>query len=61
MADDLNNANEQQEDTSTDEKEYFVNEYPRYPEGLKIYPESYTIYVEKDKLHPVSESLSEGE
>lgn len=33
----------------------FVNEIPGYPEGLNVYPKSYTIYLPQEDIHPLSE------
>lgn len=32
-----------------------VGELPKYPKDLNIWPESYTIELPKDKIHPLSE------
>lgn len=38
---------------------YWSDEPPSFPEGLKLNPESYNIYLPKDKLHPVKEVAEE--
>lgn len=40
---------------TTEGVDLFVNEIPGYPEGLNIYPESYTIYLPEEDIHPLSE------
>lgn len=34
----------------------FKDEVPKFPEGLKVNPPNYTIYLDKKDWHPVSEA-----
>lgn len=36
----------------------YVNEIPGYPPGLNIYPESYTIKLPKDQVHPIEDVIT---
>ncbi len=38
----------------------FVDERPQYPADLHVHPESYTIYLPADKLHPLPDSIAQS-
>lgn len=48
--------------SETEEKKPFTimtGDEPGYPEGLNIYPESYTIYLSEDQWNPITKIAEE--